>query len=233
MSMRNRDDHGRIVGDGRGKTGAYRSWCSMRARCRGVKKRDRKYYTDRGITVCDRWEESFDNFLADMGDRPLDTTLDRINNDGNYEPGNCRWADRFEQARNRPSTFTVLIEGEHLSLQMACIQLGLRRDAGYKVMQRSAIDAQTALRRIMIRKNIRDGRPEANTIKGVLKRRLSSEQITSVPILLAAGRTQQSLADEWQVSRSLISIIIRKKAGYGHSAALALAKAGADAGGGT
>lgn len=169
MFVGHRDRHGRIIGDGRGKTGAYRSWCSMRARCRGVKKRDRKYYTDRGITVCDRWEKSFDNFLADMGHRPPGTTLDRINNDGNYEPGNCRRADRFEQARNRPSTFTVSVEGGHLSLQMACIQLGLRRDAGCKVMQKSAIDAQTALRRIMTRKNIRDGRPEANTIKGSLK----------------------------------------------------------------
>ena len=58
-------------------------------------------YGGRGITVCDRWRESFANFLADMGERPEGKTLDRINVDGNYEPGNCRWATATEQMANR------------------------------------------------------------------------------------------------------------------------------------
>ena len=80
----------------------YHSWKGMINRC--TNKNHHKYssYGARGITVCDRWLNSLDNFIKDMGDRPsLDYSLDRINNDGNYEPSNCRWATRSQQMRNR------------------------------------------------------------------------------------------------------------------------------------
>lgn len=75
----------------------YRSWKSMLAR---VKDPRYQYHKGRGITVCERWTK-FENFLTDMGERPPGTTLDRSDNDGNYEPGNCRWATSKQQARNR------------------------------------------------------------------------------------------------------------------------------------
>lgn len=79
----------------------YRAWTNMKTRCYNVKIKAYKNYGGRGIKVCKRWKDSFENFYKDMGKRPKGLTLDRINNNGDYKPINCRWATRQQQNKNR------------------------------------------------------------------------------------------------------------------------------------
>ncbi len=86
---------------GMSKTATYSSWLDARKRCFSPKDQRFALYGGRGITMCSRWAESFENFLADMGPKPEGMTLERDDVDGDYEPINCRWATKAEQARNK------------------------------------------------------------------------------------------------------------------------------------
>lgn len=103
----------------------YRAWCHMRDRCNRPKCQGYKNWGGRGILVCDRWN-SFANFLADMGFKPgLKYTLERIDNDGNYEPENCRWATYSEQHRNKRTTRILSFGGTALPLKDWASKLGI------------------------------------------------------------------------------------------------------------
>jgi len=83
-------------------TPIYEAWCGMKKRCYNKNYKDYNYYGGRGVTVCDRWKNSFVKFYQDMGDKPSkDYSLDRIDVNGNYEPSNCRWADKTTQSINQ------------------------------------------------------------------------------------------------------------------------------------
>lgn len=90
----------------------YRCWLDMKTRCKNLGHVSSKNHGRRGIEVCERWDKSFEVFYADMGDAPVGLSLDRIDNDGDYAPGNCQWADRYVQATNRRYNQWVTWKGE-------------------------------------------------------------------------------------------------------------------------
>lgn len=97
----------------------YNSWAMMHDRCRNPNDERFAHYGGRGIKVCERWS-SFPAFLEDMGERPPGRSIDRIDTDGNYEPGNCRWATVQEQNLNRRASITLNVGGEAVTLKEAC-----------------------------------------------------------------------------------------------------------------
>ncbi len=94
----------------------YSVWTSMKARCHNQNDKDYARYGGRGIVVCERWQASFEDFIKDMGSRPDGHTIERINNNGNYEPKNCKWVDRATQAKNRNHAMTHEFDAEVFSV---------------------------------------------------------------------------------------------------------------------
>lgn len=92
------------------KNPAYACWSLMRDRCNNPNNKNYPYYGGRGISVCKEWDD-FAAFLNDMGERPHGMTIERIDNNGNYEPSNCKWASRAEQSRNRDYTVKLTKDG--------------------------------------------------------------------------------------------------------------------------
>jgi len=119
-----------------------RNWYAMNDRCNNPENQHWKNYGGRGIQVCDQWRQDFNAFLRDMGPKPgKGYTLERIDVDGNYEPGNVRWATKKEQTRNTRRTIWVRITagtstGEELPLVNAAERLGLTRDKAEVQMRR-------------------------------------------------------------------------------------------------
>lgn len=133
-------------------TRTYKSWQAMLTRCTNPKVKSFADYGARGITVCDRWK-TFANFLADMGERPPGTTLDREKNEVGYEPGNCRWATKITQARNTRANVKLTYQGKEMTQAEFSELIGMnpstvsyRMRAGWTIEQIAATPAHTGNR---------------------------------------------------------------------------------------
>lgn len=111
-------------------------WWHMRRRCDDPDDPRYPKYGARGIRVCDRWRENFDAFLADVGPRPPGMWLERIDNDGNYEPGNCRWATPAEQQRNTRRNVRLTVGGETMTVTDWAIRLGCSKHVLHQRLRR-------------------------------------------------------------------------------------------------
>ena len=115
--------HGHAAGT---RSGTYRAWVDMHGRCTRPSHRSYRWYGAQAVSVCARWKK-FENFLADMGDRPPSMTLDRYpSKNGNYEPGNCRWATAQQQQNNRRSNVRVRFRGRDLTAAELAREFGLK-----------------------------------------------------------------------------------------------------------
>lgn len=106
-------------------TAIYNAWAGMLQRCRNPKHKWYRRYGGRGIKVCDRWLE-FGNFYEDMGEKPEGLSIDREDNDGDYEPGNCCWSSQKDQVRNRENTLMVEFEGRTVPVAELSERFGQR-----------------------------------------------------------------------------------------------------------
>lgn len=127
----------------------YNVWSRMKDRCNNPKNKNYADYGGRGVKVCDRWQTDFSAFLADVGRRPSsELTLERIENDGNYEPGNVRWATRKEQKANqrpRKDAITITVNGNAYLLHVAAKTFGINYQTLYHRVKSQKLSGDEAI----------------------------------------------------------------------------------------
>lgn len=149
-----RREHNSLVKRTHGLTGSltYVSWQAMKSRCFWKPHSEYHRYGGRGITVCQRWIDSFETFLADMGERPgLGWSLERLDNSRGYDPNNCTWIPKRRQSQNQRSNVRVTMEGENVCISEACRRLGISRINVYKRLE-MGWTIEDALHRPMMKK---------------------------------------------------------------------------------
>lgn len=145
-----RENHG----ESKNRTKEYTCWASMVKRCEApASYTSEQRYKARGVQVCERWRKSYLAFLEDMGRAPSQKhSIDRINNDGNYEPGNCQWATQLEQAGNRSNSLAYDLCGRRFTVTDLASLSGMKRDSLYQALRRGGDP-----RLILLRRTLPDG----------------------------------------------------------------------------
>lgn len=176
----------------------------MKERCFNENSTSYPYYGGRGITVCDRWM-LFENFLADMGDRPSKAhSLERKKTNGNYEPDNCKWATYKEQNNNARFNHIITIHGEAMTLSQASERFNISYHVLQQRITKSKMDPELAVTKQV-----------AYFEKPDPLKRMSKDRISVVFMMRSEGNNQRQIARELGVDPSVISRVLNKKRGYG------------------
>lgn len=184
MSKRNEQHRGSYLPE-------YLVWCNMRYRCTNPKHPKYPRYGGRGIVVCARWMDSFASFLQDVGQRPfVEASIGRIDNDGNYEPGNVRWETRKQQQRNMSSNRMVTIEG--------------------KTQPVSAWEEESGINRGAVRYRVRSGVDGPLLLKppGYFGHKLTADQVAAIRAIPRVRGQRKTIAERFGVSVSMITKIL-------------------------
>ena len=165
---------GSRVKHGMRKSAEHRIWSHIKSRCFNPNVPEFRNYGGRGITMCLRWAESFEAFISDMGLRPsADLSIDRIDNEGNYEPGNCRWASKKTQANNTRANRKIQIGDETRNMSQWADSIGACREVIYKRIKRGKSGHDLVKKPFEAEKIAFQGRsatiPEWSRINGIKK----------------------------------------------------------------
>jgi len=183
----------------------YNTWVGMRQRCNDPKHINYRYYGGKGIRVCKRWN-SFQSFIADMGDKPIGMTLDRIDGDGNYEPTNCMWATGKRQALNQKIRVTnktghknihISPSGKYVARRFRP-STGVREYVGTFTTLEQAQEAIDTFERVHVTGTKGEHNPMA---------KLTAEDVTVIRDRIHKGDVQRHIAKDFNVSPALITNI--------------------------
>ena len=175
----------------------YVAWTSMKQRCCNRNARGYSRYGGRGIKVCSRWLLSFENFLADMGRRPSPQhSIDRIDNDGNYEPGNCRWATQKQQSANTSRTVKLSLNGETRCLKHWAVGIGVSEKTLHRRISHYGLNPREALVKRIFAKNAR-----LLTLEGTTRTVAAWTRVTGLSSLCIDYRLKKG----WSVEQALLT----------------------------
>ena len=179
----------------------YKVWEGMKQRCENAAHESYGRYGGRGITICARWRESFESFLEDMGPRPSKKhSIDRIDNDGNYEPANCRWATTMEQKQNTSRNVFITFNGETLCCADWSRRLGISDDT---ICRR--LKAGWPIERVLaIGKQVARGENQGNS-------KLTNDCVREMRRLKNEGSSNKAIAEKFGVHPAVVSLIVNRK----------------------
>lgn len=198
------------------------SFQMTKQRCYNPNTRDFKHYGGRGITICERWPASFDNFVADMGLRPAGHTLERVDNNGPYSPENCVWASRKEQAQNRRVNRMIEFNGETHSISEWERRLGWKPGVLKARLGRLGYSVKEAFAKPVKCGGVLPGKHYPR-LHGMMRNtsklrpqppKLTGSQLVEIRILVAAGLSRSLVGRAYGVTTTTISNVVDMKGAY-------------------